>query len=273
MSVDPAGRLSEGQPFRPSVAAALAAAAAGEDRASALLRQVARYVRAIRAASYPAGPGASGPEAAAEARELGDLLGYKVVSGALTDRTAAGLLAWERSAALADRVLPGWTVRVHYDSTRDGGPCRLRAMHNVELVDMAASALPVELWPYAPALEGDAVAAVFVGGGARPPGACGLERVAEWQDCGGAALAPRGDGADGAECGAGAADWPGGCAEGRGCVWGVRWGGLGAVRRAVRCAAEDGGGPAAARLRRGLVGGGDAAADRAGSEDSDCGAS
>ena len=128
VSVDPAGRLSEGQPFRPSAAAALAAAAAGEDRASALLRQVARYVRAIRAASYPAGPGASGPEAAAEARELGDLLGYKVVSGALTDRTAAGLLAWERSAALADRVLPGWTVRVHYDSTRDGGPCRLRAM-------------------------------------------------------------------------------------------------------------------------------------------------
>jgi hypothetical protein len=85
--------------------------------------------------------------------------------------------AWEQTARLAAQLLPGWQVRLHYNSSvfypanmlnRSSSAvpgqrlCWLRTLGNVELVDMHGAALPAEWWAYAPALEGDAVAAVFV---------------------------------------------------------------------------------------------------------------
>jgi hypothetical protein len=129
--------------------------------------QVVRYIRAIYARRYPlTSPGRGGPWADVEARELDDLLGYKVVSGVLVDPTVKGLLIWEQVATIADQVLPGWLVRVHYDSRMNFNLCGLRALQNVELIDMASSRLTSSLWAYAPAMEDEAVADVFVGAGA-----------------------------------------------------------------------------------------------------------
>ena len=222
---------------------------------------------------------------------------------------------WERAARLALQLLPGWMVRLHYNSSvfypadvlnqsseSSAVPsqhlCWLRTLKNVELVDMYGAALPAEWWPYAPALEGDAVAAVFVvsvtpGNRAGPGGssvemesradstdaggavldgildAGSMERIAEWQACGAQVLKPQRcvkcDSGSGATS-AGDDDAslaPGGCDSGAGglhFVWGVRGGstGLGAVRAAVLRAVKQPDGTDAKGLRRGLLVGLDA---------------
>jgi hypothetical protein len=171
-----------------------------------------------------------------------------VLSSTLSNASAAAVLQWEHAAALADRILPGWAVRIHYDSEARAGLCRLRTRRNVELVDMSRSTLPAGRWPYASVLDGSAAAALFFSPGpaAAAPGACVLERAAAWYACGGAKLPPHWEGLGCRSPGrAKAAD----CAKAGGCLWGVREEGLAAVRSLVLQAgatAEEG-------LRGGLV--------------------
>ena len=240
------------------------------------LPQVSRFIRALHARRFPPPPqpaaaaeaaaeaeaaetaeaapeaetAAAGPDnAAVEARELDDLLGYRVLSGALAKGTAEEAREWEWVAAVAHRLLPGWAVRLHYDSGRNASLCALRALHNVELVDMSGSGLAEEWWPYAVALEGDgARAALFVGPAAAVT-VCQVDRASAWQACGAPVLPPLGGGGAGGCCDAGPAR---ACGEAGGCVWGVRSEALGAVRSAVRCAAADPDCAAAERLRLGF---------------------
>jgi hypothetical protein len=216
----------------------------------------------------------------------------QVLSGSIVTGTDAELCAWERSAALADKILPGWAIRLHYNSSAtvqapERGPQEapsisdahrlrwLRTLRNIELVDMARAGLPAEWWPYAPALEGDAVAAVFVvpaaaRAGARPKahpeqegrlesgqgvlGVCALERVAGWQRSG-APLLPAQEDKDDA-CGGGerlmTSDR---CDDGvPRLVWGVRgqWAGpLLSVQSALLLAVRFPKGPEAEQLRQG----------------------
>jgi hypothetical protein len=243
LAVDGIGQEEDNQPFR---YLASSAPSPGVRDAIMIQWQVARYVRAIHAYRYP-GDGAGGPWAAEEARELDDLLGYKVLSGVLEGWTADEVQAWEQTAAMVKHFLPGWFVRIHYDSMHNGSLCRLRALSNVELVDMTASRLPLEWWPFSPALEGEAAIALFVSTGARLT-VCRLERIAAWQGCGTTALPPRGGGT-----GCGESESEKKCEGKEDCVWGVRRAALGVVRRAVKCALKDARGPAAKGLRVGLI--------------------
>ena len=208
-------------------------------------RQVGRYLRAIHAGRFPKSKlreQQEGNSAADEARELGDLVGYKVISVSLVGRQA-DIQDLERLADTAAQLLPGWMVRVHYNSSaRIGGRCwvcLLRAWYNVELVDMATSRLSPEWWPYAPALEGEAVIAAFItarGGFSEEDWACSMGQVGAWQRCGGPLIRS-------ADVGCRASK-----AAGEG-IWGVRQAWLGMVRTAVLCAAARSRSAAADALR------------------------
>ena len=99
---------------------------------------------------------------------LGD---FQVLSGSLTSNSLDDIKGWEQVAYQMEYSLPGWIMRLHYNSSnfydRDlrqdvmsgGGLCSLRARHNVELVDMFSSTLATDWWPYTPILDGDATAA------------------------------------------------------------------------------------------------------------------
>ena len=274
------GRLTPAQPFPPAPTATQAAAAAAAATAKAArqppesgghLLQVSRYVRALHARRYPrpaaplAAAGLPGQPAnagaAAEARELEDLVGYKAVSASLGVGGAGWsddeVQAWERGAAAAGQALPGWVVRLHYNSSA-GGCCgrlgRLRELGNVELVDMASASVAAAAWFLAPALEGAVAAAVFVSG---PPGAaaaavaslCWLELVAGWQAGGATGLAAVGGGAGG--CGSeGGRE---GDRQGGARMWGARGAGLAAVRAGVLRAMAERGGGAGPGLEEGLT--------------------
>ena len=117
--------------------------------------------------------------------DLQALLSSKVLAGAIGAGASGEVDVWLRNAALAEEYLPGWAVRIYYNSSLPLRFCKLRARHNVELVDMSSSAHPARWWPHLAAFDRGAGIVVFGGPAAAGPlSACELQLIANWPRCG-----------------------------------------------------------------------------------------
>jgi hypothetical protein len=109
-------------------------------------------------------------------------LSYRLISTALVLGSKAEIDTWSRNAHLLEQHLPGWTVRLYYNSSESSARdiCVLRARRNVELVDAWGSTVPPEYWRYLPALEGG-IHALVLASEAAELAMCELGALASWQ--------------------------------------------------------------------------------------------
>ena len=124
-------------------------------------------------------------------KELRDFLAYRVISGALSGAAPEDLDVWTHNAALARRLLPGWTLQVHYNGSLPHNLCRLREFANVQMVEMSTSTLPSERWQFLPLFGGGVHYLVFLGSPARTLTPCDVEAITAWASCGAGAGALR----------------------------------------------------------------------------------
>ena len=147
---------------------------------------------------------------------------FRVLSGALSGQDPAELDLWAHNAALAQQLLPTWTVVVYYNGSLAHNLCRLREQPNVQLVEMSGTALPPHRWQHLPLFYSVTKAVVFLGQPAVALTPCFAEAVAEWANgCGGS-------GSDEVlrfrSCA---------CRSVHECVWGGRGGAMAAAREAL----------------------------------------
>ena len=111
---------------------------------------------------------------------------YKVLSGALSGPDPAELDLWTHNAALAQQLLPTWTVVIYYNGSLAHNLCRLRERSNVQLVEMSGAAFSPESWQYLPLFDNVSQAVVFLGQPAIALTPCFAEAITEWANgCGG----------------------------------------------------------------------------------------
>ena len=248
------GLLEPAQSFAMDAAAAAAAVATSENgvgesnwtqlygpHVTKILQ--ALHIRKQRLKVRPSGPQSAAPgtagigtaaAAAAALRELWNFLALRVISGALAGAAPEDLDVWTHNAALSRRLLPGWTLRVHYNGSLPHNLCRLREFSNVQMIEMSTSPLPPERWQFLPLFGGGAHALVFLGSPARALTPCDAEAITAWA----------------AGCGAGAGAGvlrldSCACRRVPGCAWAVGSGGLSAARNALARSMRAGPGRAA----------------------------